>query len=98
MEQLFLSFPLPNLIILLIGAFLLIYFFDMLFLSREKTFSSAFVSVLPFVISGLMYLLFTVVAGFNKATSCGYFLFFFIVLFYLFYKTDTITCNIVKGE
>ena len=98
MEKLLASLPLPDLIILMITVFNIIYFLDVLFLSREKNFKLAIVSICLFLISFVMYGLFTRVADFNKTTSCSYSVLFFIVLLYMINKTDLNPCHMINEE
>lgn len=98
MEKILALLPLSDLIILMITVFNIIYFFDVLFLSREKNFKSAIVSICPFLISFVMYGLFTRVADFNKVTSCSYSVLFFIVLLYMINKTNLNPCHVINKE
>ena len=98
MERLLASLPLSDLIMLAISIFNIIYFLDVLFLSKEKNVSSAIFSVFPFIVTFLIYVLFTCVAHFEKMTSCCYAISFFVVLLYMFHRTNENPCNIVTEE
>lgn len=98
MEKLLTSLPLPDLIILMIVVFNVIYFLDILFLTQEKNIKSALFSICPFFISFLMYGLFTRVANFDKTTSCSYSILFFIVLLYMINKTDLNPCHMINEQ